>query len=298
MVFPACSAPEPGYTVHASGNRVVFGEPAASAAPSPRVQRVTEAFKAAGFGAEASSDVRREIWLKLLGNMCFNPVSALMGCSTDQMIDDARLYQLFTGMMQTHVHIVAKELKPISAGVGLAVLPDTTLAECPDDLDVVFVPGGLDGTAKAMQDPEILAFLQRQAKTARYITSVCTGSLVLGAAGLLKGKKAATYWAARDILPLLGATPVVARYVEDGNIITAGGVTAGLDFGLKIVAKLASDNYAKALQLYYEYDPAPPFKSGSPETAEPQVVAAMRGMYADGVETLRSAALRNTKKSS
>lgn len=199
-------------------------------------------------------------------------------------------HQLFTGMMQTHVHIVSKELKPISAGPGLAVLPDMTLETCPENLDVLFVPGGLDGTAKMMRDPQVLAFLRKQAKTARYVTSVCTGSLVLGAAGLLKGRKAATYWAARDILGELGATPVVARYVEDGKFITAGGVTAGLDFGLLLVARLASENYAKALQLYFEYDPAPPFHSGSPETAEPAVTAAMRGMYADGIDTLRQAA--------
>lgn len=204
-------------------------------------------------------------------------------------------HQLFTGMMQTHVHIVAKELKPISAGSGLAVLPDTTLETCPENLDVLFVPGGLEGTATMMRDPAVLAFLRKQARTARYVTSVCTGSLVLGAAGLLKGRKAATYWAARDILSDLGAKPVVARYVEDGKYITAGGVTAGLDFGLLLVARLATENYAKALQLYFEYDPAPPFRSGSPETAAPEVIAAMRGMYADGVKTLRDAATDGLK---
>lgn len=199
-------------------------------------------------------------------------------------------HQLFTGMMQTELHIVSIEKKPISAGQGIAVLPTATLDECPDHLDVLFVPGGLDGTAKMMRNADVLAFLQRQARTARYVTSVCTGSLVLGAAGLLKGKKAATYWAVRDLLPLVGAQPVVARVVEDGPLITAGGVTAGFDFGLLIAARLASEEYAQALQLYFEYDPAPPFNAGSPETAPAAVTAAMREMYREGIETLRDAA--------
>lgn len=199
-------------------------------------------------------------------------------------------HQLFTGLMQTRVHIVAEELKPISAGPGVAVLPTLTPGQCPDELDVLFVPGGLEGTAKVMQNAKLLDWLRDRAGKARYVTSVCTGSLVLGAAGLLRGRKATTYWAVRDLLSSLGATPVVARTVEDGRFITAGGVTAGLDFGLLIAARLASENYAKALQLYFEYDPAPPFRSGSPETAEPEVTAALREMYADGIATLRRAA--------
>jgi len=204
-------------------------------------------------------------------------------------------HQLFTGMFQTQVHIVAEELKPISAGPGIAVLPSTLPADCPDELDVLFVPGGLDGTARLMRNEAMLDWLRQRAKTARYVTSVCTGSLVLGAAGLLKGRRAATYWAVRDVLATLGATPVVARTVEDGKFITAGGVTAGMDFGLQIVAKLASENYAQALQLYFEYDPAPPFNAGSPETAAPEVTAAMREMYADGIATLRKAAASSGK---
>ena len=200
-------------------------------------------------------------------------------------------HQLFTGMMQVELHIVSPEKKPISAGQGIAVLPTSTLDECPEHLDVLFVPGGLDGTATMMRNPSVLAFLQHQAKSARYVTSVCTGSLVLGAAGLLQGRKAATYWAVRDLLPLVGAEPVVARTVEDGKFITAGGVTAGFDFGLLIAGRLASEEYAQALQLYFEYDPAPPFRAGSPETAPPAVTAAMREMYREGIETLRQAAM-------
>lgn len=205
-------------------------------------------------------------------------------------LDFVAPHQLFTALMQTDVHIVATEAKPISAGPGIAVLPTTTLADCPDQLDVLFVPGGLEGTAAMMRNSEVLAFLREQAKTARFVTSVCTGSLVLGAAGLLQGRKAATYWAARDLLPLVGAEAVVARTVEDGKFITAGGVTAGLDFGLLIAGRLASDEYAQALQLYFEYDPAPPFDAGSPERAPAAVTAAMRAMYQDGIETLRAAA--------
>lgn len=200
--------------------------------------------------------------------------------------------QIFTGLMQTQIHIVAAEMKPISAGAGLAVLPNTRFEDCPQELDLLFVPGGLEGTARVMRDEATLDFLRRRAKTARYVNSVCTGSLILGAAGLLKDKRACTYWAVRELLPLLGAKPVVARYVEDGKFISSAGVTAGLDSALLIAGKLASDNYAKALQLYLEYDPAPPFHSGSPETAEPSVTKAMREMYADGIDTLRKAAQR------
>ena len=130
-----------------------------------------------------------------------------------------------------------------------------------------------------MQNPSVLAFLRQKAKTAGYVTSVCTGSLLLGKAGLLKGKKATSHWLTLDLLPKLGAIPVKQRVVWDGNIVTGGGVTAGIDFGLEIVAAFRSTTYAEALQLDAEYNPAPPFNSGSPDTARPLVRDAFIELY-------------------
>lgn len=151
-----------------------------------------------------------------------------------------------------------------------------TFADCPENLEVLFVPGGGPGTVAMMGDVEVHAFLQRHAKTARYLTSVCTGSLVLGSAGLLRGYRATSYWLARDLLGKLGATPVAVRVVEDRNRITGAGVTAGLDLAFVIAARLTGDNYAKAEMLNVEYDPDPPFKAGTPEGAGEVVPSSLR----------------------
>jgi cyclohexyl-isocyanide hydratase len=136
---------------------------------------------------------------------------------------------------------------------------------------VLFVPGGF-GTAAAMADAEILSFLANRAPRAKYVTSVCSGSLILGAAGLLKGYKATSHWALRDALSLFGAEPVEGRVVTDRNRITGGGVTAGIDFGLVMLAKMRGDDAARLTQLTMEYDPAPPFNAGSPAGAGPDLV--------------------------
>ena len=172
------------------------------------------------------------------------------------------------------VHLVWKTLEPVRADSGLGLLPTTTLEACPP-LDVVMVPGGY-GQVPLMTDPPVLDFLRTQAKSARYVTSVCTGALVLGAAGLLDGYRAATHWAYMELLPAFGATPVEERVVVDRNRITAGGVTAGIDFGLRIAAELAGEHVAKRIALELEYDPAPPFGGGHPRTADPDVVAEVR----------------------
>jgi cyclohexyl-isocyanide hydratase len=148
-----------------------------------------------------------------------------------------------------------------------------TYAECPQ-LDLVCVPGG-GGMNALLEDDETLAFLRRQAAGARYVTSVCTGSLVLGAAGLLKGKRAATHWMSMDMLADFGATPVRERVVVDGNTITGGGVTAGIDFGLRVAAEVAGEDVARGIQLAIEYDPHPPFNAGSPTGAGPELTARM-----------------------
>ena len=166
-------------------------------------------------------------------------------------------------------------------------MPTVTFADCPVDLDILFVPGGM-GTNEAMRDPEISAFLAERGKTARYITSVCTGSLVLGAAGLLDGYKAATHWAFYDVLDALGVEAVHRRVVADRNRITTGGVTAGIDFGLTLLAELRGETVAKVTQLVMEYDPKPPFDTGSPQIAGPEMTAMATGMMqtkiAEGVE--------------
>jgi transcriptional regulator GlxA family with amidase domain len=154
---------------------------------------------------------------------------------------------------------------------------------------LVCVPGGF-GTIEAMEDQELLAQLRRLAKTARYVTSVCTGALVLGAAGLLKGKRATSHWAWRDSLSAFGATPDPARVVRDGNVFTGGGVTAGIDFALTVLAEVAGDEFAQSVQLGIEYAPAPPFNSGRPELAPPQILASTQQRY-ERVRGAREAAV-------
>jgi len=147
-----------------------------------------------------------------------------------------------------------------------------------DRCDVLCVPGGF-GTTEAIQTPELLAEIRRLAGTATYVTSVCTGSLVLAAAGLLQGKRAACHWGWRDQLSLFGAIPDPARVVRDGNILTGGGVTAGIDFALTLAAEIAGPEFAQAIQLGLEYAPAPPFNAGRPETAPPEVLAAVNAIF-------------------
>jgi cyclohexyl-isocyanide hydratase len=161
----------------------------------------------------------------------------------------------------------------------VAIRPDRTFADCPDPVDVLFVPGGAAGTIAAMQDRETLDFVASRGKTARYVTSVCSGSLVLAAAGLLRGYKATSHWSVREVLPDFGAKPGEGRVVVDRNRITAGGVTAGIDFGLRLAEVLRGREMAQALELMLEYDPQPPFRSGTPATAPPEVTARLRQMY-------------------
>jgi cyclohexyl-isocyanide hydratase len=159
-----------------------------------------------------------------------------------------------------------------------------------DDCALLCVPGGF-GTVEAMEDTEFLSQIRRLAKHARYVTSVCTGSLLLGAAGLLQGKRAACHWAWRDLLPAFGAVPDPARVVRDGNVITGGGVTAGIDMALTVVAEIAGADFAEVVQLGIEYAPAPPFDAGRPERARPEIVTAARRRL-DANRDAREAAAR------
>lgn len=183
-------------------------------------------------------------------------------------------WEVLSGMPDAETRLVWKEAGPVRAVKGLTLVADTAFADCPQ-LDLVCVPGG-PGMNALLTDLETLDFLRRQAAGARFVTSVCTGSLVLGAAGLLRGKRAACHWSSRDLLALFGAIPSPDRVVVDGHVITGGGVTAGIDFALRVVAELHGDAVAQALQLQIEYDPAPPFAAGRPETAPPEVVATAR----------------------
>jgi putative intracellular protease/amidase len=154
--------------------------------------------------------------------------------------------------------------------------------------DLLCVPGGPGATA-TIRDAAFLAELKRLGEGARWVTSVCTGSLLLGAAGLIRGRRAACHWASRDLLRLFGAEPVAARVVRDGNLITGGGVTAGIDFALTVAAEIAGRPAAEAIQLMLEYDPAPPFRAGSPETAPPEVLAAVKAQVAAWMPKRRAA---------
>jgi cyclohexyl-isocyanide hydratase len=182
--------------------------------------------------------------------------------------------QVFAGMQGADVRVIWKTLDPIQTHGGLRLVPDTTLDDCPP-LDVICVPGGT-GVVDLMDDGVVLGFLRDRAEAARFVGSICTGALVLGAAGLLRGRKATTHWAWTDLLVPLGAIPTPGRVVRDGKFFTGGGVTAGIDFALTMVAELAGQDVAEGIQLGIEYAPAPPFDAGSPATARPEVVAAVR----------------------
>ena len=200
----------------------------------------------------------------------------------------------FTGPLQVlhrlpgaTTHIAAKTMAPVPSDCGLSLMPTTTLDACPP-LDLLCVPGGF-GVDEAMGDAETIAWVRKQGAQARYVTSVCTGAFILGAAGLLKGKRATTHWAYHELLTLVGAIPTRGRVVRDGNVITGGGVTAGIDFALTVAAEIAGAEVAQAIQLAIEYDPAPPFDAGSPESAPASVREKQEGRYGNRREAFRAA---------
>lgn len=181
-------------------------------------------------------------------------------------LDVMAAYQVLSFPPNTQNHLIWKTLEPISSNEGLTLIPTTTLKDCPT-LDVICVPGGGMGQVNVMKDAEILAFLKEKGETAQYVTSVCTGSLILAAAGLLKGYQATCHWAFREQLAMLGVEVVIKRVVIDRNRITGAGVTSGIDFGLTLVSLLFGEDMAKITQLMLEYHPEPPFNAGTPETA-------------------------------
>jgi cyclohexyl-isocyanide hydratase len=180
-------------------------------------------------------------------------------------------YEVLARLPGAETRLLWKNLAPVRSEHGLTILPDTTFASCPP-LDLMLVPGGA-GINPLLEDEEVLGFLRRAAAGARYVVGVCTGSLVLGAAGLLRGKRAGTHWMSRDLLRAFDAEPVAERVVVDGTLFTGGGVTAGIDVALAVAAEIAGRAAAEAIQLAIEYDPAPPFAAGSPERADPAILA-------------------------
>jgi cyclohexyl-isocyanide hydratase len=191
-----------------------------------------------------------------------------------QQLDLTGPYEVFASLPGTTMHLPARTLDPVRTATGLILVPTTTLDDCPA-LDVLCVPGGI-GVNALLGDETVLGFVRRQAAGARFVTSVCTGALVLGAAGLLRGRRATTHWASHDLLAAFGAIPVHGRVVRDGNLLTGGGVTAGIDFALTLVAEIAGREAAETIQLNLEYAPAPPFAAGSPDTAPAAIIAEAR----------------------
>jgi len=211
-----------------------------------------------------------------------------------QQLDLTGPYDVLASLPDVKVHLIWKDLEPVTASTGLVLLPTTTFDECPA-LDVICIPGGA-GVGPLMEDEQTLDFIRRQATGARYITSVCTGSLVLGAAGLLQGKRATTHWAYHELLAPLGAIAVQDRVVRDGNLLTGGGITAGIDFALVLAAELYGEARAQLVQLQLEYAPAPPFNAGSPSTAPAAVLAEARQLVAESFQVRSAVTQRAAQK--
>lgn len=201
-------------------------------------------------------------------------------------------YEVLARVPNTELVLASKQGGALKTEMGLTFADLTKLSDVAS-ADLIMIPGG-PGQTEAMQDPAFMAEVKRLAEHATYLTSVCTGSLILGAAGLLAGKRAGSHWAYRDLLSMFGAVPDDARVVRDGNVITGGGVTAGIDIALTIAAELAGEDTAKMIQLAIEYAPAPPFNSGRPEVAEEKTVAAVKQLFASFAQQRREAIERMT----
>jgi putative intracellular protease/amidase len=201
-------------------------------------------------------------------------------------------YEVLARMPGAEAIIASKDGGALESELGLTFTNLRALADI-DRADMIVVPGG-PGQTEAMLDPDFMAEVRRLGEGAEYIASVCTGSLILGAAGLLAGKRAGCHWAYRELLPAFGAVADPARVVRDGNTFSGGGVTAGIDIALSIVAAIKGDDVAKTIQLAIEYAPDPPFASGRPEIAEPHIVEAVKTLFAAFAETRRAAIAQMT----
>ena len=203
-------------------------------------------------------------------------------------------FEVLSRVPDSSFHVLGKTKEPVRDVKGLILTPALALSEAPQ-LDVLLVPGG-NGVNALMEDEEVLCFLRNQAAGSKIVLSVCTGALICGAAGLLKGKRATTHWASHGLLSLFGALPVDARVVEDGSLVTAAGVTSGIDAALRVAAMLRGDEVAQRIQLYMQYAPEPPFDSGSPESAPANIVEATRASMRDVLEARAGIAKRAAAK--
>jgi cyclohexyl-isocyanide hydratase len=193
------------------------------------------------------------------------------------LVGPAQVWSLWP---EAEIQFVWKDTRPLMTDSGLAVVPTHSFGAAASTPGILFAPGGVQGTARAMADPEVTGFMSEQGTRAEWVTSVCTGALILGASRLLEGYRATTHWMALDALAGFGAEAVKERWVIDRNRATGGGVTAGIDFGLALMAEVAGENVARAAQLGLEYAPSPPFDSGSPDRASPETVALVRRFFA------------------
>ena len=205
-------------------------------------------------------------------------------------LDFAGPVQFLSRLPGAKVFVASKNGNAVTTDSGFSILPGISFVNCPQ-ADIVCVPGG-HGVREAIADAPIVDFVRKQAKGAQWVTSVCTGAFILGAAGLLQGKRATCHWAYTHLLPLVGATHEPARVVRDGNLVTAGGVTSGIDFALELIALISGEDIARTIQLALEYDPAPPFKGGTPNTAPEQILFNLRERIYDRAASQMEEALK------
>lgn len=237
----------------------------------------------AASGQSAMNDQHMEAMSRVLGPGLWGQEQiAMLLYPKFTALDLVGPHYFFACMFGAKVHLVTteKDLSPVMSDLGLAITPTMTMADTPKDLDVLFVPGGTEGTLSVMGRADTMAWIKDRASRAKHITSVCTGSMVLAKAGLLKGKKATSHWVTRDVLADFGAIPTNERVVRDGNILTGAGVSAGLDFAVALVEQLRGRAYAEALVLQGEYAPEPPIKGGTLATTSAPVGQMMSDMFA------------------
>ena len=259
---------------------------AALLAPWLAVERAMAA-QAAGSesvaGQSAMTDVHMEAMSRVLGPGLFGKEEiAMLVYPKFTALDLVGPHYFFACMFGAKVHLVTteKDLTPVASDLGLAIAPTVTMATAPKDLDVIFMPGGTEGTLSVMSRPDTMAWVRDRGARAKHVTSVCTGSMILAKAGLLKGKRATSHWAVRDTLADFGAIPVDKRVVQDGNVLTGAGVTAGMDFAIALVEMLRGRAYAEALVLQGEYAPDPAIKGGTLATTSQPVGEMMSSMFA------------------
>jgi cyclohexyl-isocyanide hydratase len=206
-------------------------------------------------------------------------------------LDFAGPVQFLSRMPGAKISVASNDGKPVTTDCGFSILPTTSFADCPQ-ADIICVPGG-HGVREAVANAAIVDFVRNQAISAKWITSVCTGAFILGVAGLLQGKRATCHWGYTHLLPLVGATHEAARVVRDGNLVTAGGVTSGIDFALELIAMISGEDIARSIQLALEYDPAPPFAGGTPATAPALILHNLRERVYDNAASQLEAAIKN-----